>query len=118
MESKAREASSLATRRQDSGDLINNVSGGLVGIVPFTSARDRPRSHIELAEGVTGLDHVSFARCAQLRLISFNRIAGQRGYVPMEKVAEIDRAIRFVLDLSQRVASRTGANVATFEVGL
>jgi mRNA interferase MazF len=82
-----------------SADLISNGPGGLLGIVPITSTRYGLRSHVELDEGVTGLDHVSFARCDQLRMISVLRVATRLGYVPIERMSEIDRALRFIFDL-------------------
>ena len=82
-----------------SADMISNGPGGLVGIVPITSTRYGLRSHIELEEGVTGLGHVSFARCDQLRMISVLRVSTRLGYVPIERMSEVDRAIRFVFDL-------------------
>lgn len=70
-----------------------------MGVLPITSTRYGLRSHIELGEGVTGLDHVSFARCDQTRMISVHRIVTRLGYVPIEQLSEIDRAIRFIFDL-------------------
>ena len=94
-----REPSSVRPGVVVSADVISNGPGGLVGIVPITSTRYGLRSHIELEEGVTGLDHVSFARCDQLRMISVLRVSTRLGYVPIERMSEIDRAIRFVFDL-------------------
>lgn len=82
-----------------SADLISNGPGGLVAIVPITSTDYGLRSHIELEDGVTGLDHVSFARCDQLRMISAIRITRRRGYAPLEQMSAIDQSLRFVLDL-------------------
>jgi mRNA interferase MazF len=82
-----------------SADLISNGPGGLVAIVPITSTNFGLRSHIELEDGVTGLDHSSFARCDQLRMISVIRITRRLGYAPLEQMSAIDQALRFVLDL-------------------
>ena len=82
-----------------SANLITNGPGNLVGIVPITSTRYGLRRHIELDEGVTGLDHASFARCDQVRMISVHRVASRLGYAPIEQIAEIDRALRFIFDL-------------------
>ncbi len=70
-----------------------------MAIVPITSTDYGLRSHIELEDGVTGLDHVSFARCDQLRMISAIRITRRRGYAPLEQMSAIDQSLRFVLDL-------------------
>ena len=82
-----------------SADLVNNGPGGLVGVVPVISTRYGLRSHIELEVGSSGLDHESFARCDQIRMLSTRRLGSLRGHVPMEQMKEIDRALRFILDL-------------------
>lgn len=82
-----------------SADLLNNGPGGLVMVVPVTSARYRLRSHIELAPGTSGLHHTSYARCDQLRVVSTARIGAKRGALGLAEISEINQAIRFVLDL-------------------
>jgi mRNA interferase MazF len=80
-------------------DILNNGPGGLVGIVPITSASYGLRSHVELEPGSSGLEHTSFARCDQLRVVSTDRLAAQIGMLPRDDVAAVDQALRFVLDL-------------------
>jgi mRNA interferase MazF len=82
-----------------SADLINNGPGALVGVVPIISTRYKLRSHVELEPGTSGLEHESFARCDQLRMISIRRLSTQRGRIPTEEMHHIDQALRFVLDL-------------------
>ena len=82
-----------------SADLINNGHGELVGIVPITSTRYGLRSHIELGPGTTGLDHESYARCDQVRMISTQRLSARRGRVATDELHAIERALRFVFDL-------------------
>ncbi|MGH9094309.1 MAG: type II toxin-antitoxin system PemK/MazF family toxin [Acidimicrobiales bacterium] len=80
-------------------DLINNGSGGLVVVVPVSSAPYGLRSHVELEPGPSGLRQSSYARCDQLRVISIDRLASRRGAVPVDQLQLIDQALRFVLDL-------------------
>jgi mRNA interferase MazF len=80
-------------------DTINNGPGGLVVVVPVGSAAYGLRSHVELEPGPSGLDHTSFARCDQLRVISTARLFTRRGMVSPEQLLPIDQALRFVLDL-------------------
>ena len=75
------------------------VRGELVGVVPITSTRYGLRSHVELEPGDTGLDHDSFARCDQIRMLSIKRLSNRRGRISPESMQSIDRALRFVLDL-------------------
>lgn len=80
-------------------DTINNGPGGLVLVVPVGSAAYGLRSHVELKPGPSGLDHASYARCDQLRVISIDRLSTRRGMVSPEQLLPIDQALRFVLDL-------------------
>lgn len=80
-------------------DILNNGPGGLIVVVPVTSAFYGLRSHVELDSGRSGLDHVSYARCDQLRVVSTDRLVRHRGIVQPDRVRAIDQALRFVLDL-------------------
>lgn len=80
-------------------DLLNNGPGGLVAIVPVTSAAYGLRSHIELDPGSNGLDHTSYARCDQVRVISTKRLSARRGMVQSEDLDRMSQAVRFVLNL-------------------
>jgi mRNA interferase MazF len=48
---------------------------------------------------LSGLDHTSYARCDQLRVISTERLSSRRGMIGPEQMGAVDRAFRFVLDL-------------------
>lgn len=80
-------------------DILNNGPGGLVTVVPITSTAYGLRSHVEIEPGSTGLGHVSYARCDQLRTISTTRLVSRRGMAGPQELSEIGRALRFVLDL-------------------
>jgi mRNA interferase MazF len=80
-------------------DLLNNGPGGLVVVVPISTATYGLRSHVELDLGRSGLDHTSYARCDQLRVISTERLLSRRGMIGPEQMEAVDRALRFVLDL-------------------
>ncbi len=80
-------------------DLLNNGPGGLVAVVPVTTAEYSLRSHIELEIEKSGLHQISYARCDQLRMISTARLASRRGIIEPDTLRSIDQALRFVLDL-------------------
>lgn len=80
-------------------DLLNNGPGGLVVVVPVTSTAYGLRSHIELEPSTSGLEHTSYARCDQLRVISTARLASRRGMIGPGQLGSIDQALRFVVDL-------------------
>lgn len=68
-------------------------------VVPVTSSGYGLRSHVELAPQRSGLDHISYARCDQLRVVSTERLSSRLGMVGPEEMSAIDQALRFVLDL-------------------
>jgi mRNA interferase MazF len=80
-------------------DLLNNGPGGLVVVVPVSTAAYGLRSHVGLEPGMSGLDHTSYARCDQLRVISTDRLSYRRGMIGPEQMGAVDRALRSVLDL-------------------
>lgn len=79
--------------------MLNNSAAHLVVGVPIGTTSYGLRSHVEMAPGGSGLDHVSFARCDQIRAISTERIITRRGMAAIEEVQAVDRALRFILDL-------------------
>jgi mRNA interferase MazF len=80
-------------------DILNNGPGGLVVVVPITTTGYGLRSHVELERGSSGLDHTSYARCDQLRVVSVERLSSRQGAIGSGQIQEIDQALRFVLDL-------------------
>jgi len=80
-------------------DILNNGPGRLVVVVPVTSTPYGLRSHVEVETGRRGLEHSSYARCDQLRVISTDRLSTRRGMVAPDQLRAIDQALRFVLDL-------------------
>ncbi|WP_299166807.1 type II toxin-antitoxin system PemK/MazF family toxin [uncultured Arthrobacter sp.] len=80
-------------------DIVNNGPGELVVVVPVTSRAFGLRSHVELDPGRSGLEHTSYARCDQLRVVSTTRLSSRRGMVDPDRLRSIDQALRFVLDL-------------------
>lgn len=80
-------------------DVLNNGLGELVVVVPVGSKSYGLRSHVELRTGASGLDHVSYARCDQLRTISTRRLQHRRGVASRDEMLRVDQTLRFVLDL-------------------
>ncbi len=73
-------------------DILNNGPGGLVVVVPITTASYGLRSHVELASEGSGLDHTSYARCDQLRVVSVERLSSRQGIVGPDQMRTIDGA--------------------------
>lgn len=80
-------------------DILNNGPGGLVVVVPITNAGYDLRSHVELEPEAGGLNHTSYARCDQLRVVSVERLSSRQGMISPDRLRAIDQALRFVLDL-------------------
>lgn len=80
-------------------DIHNNGPGALVVVVPITTTGYGLRSHVELEPDGSGLDHTSYVRCDQLRVVSVERLSSRRGMVGPSQMRAIDQALRFVLDL-------------------
>lgn len=80
-------------------DILNNGVGGLVMVVPITTAAYGLRSHVEIEPVSSGLGHTSYARCDQLRTVSTERLVARRGMLGPGELSEVDQALRFVLDL-------------------
>ncbi len=94
-----RERASIRPAIVVSTDIINNGPGELVVVTPIGSTSYGLRSHVELDPGGSGLDHPSYARCDQVRVISTNRLVARRGIAGIEEVHAIDEALRSILDL-------------------
>jgi mRNA interferase MazF len=80
-------------------DILNNGPGQMVVVVPITSAHYGLRSHVELEPGTSGLDHTSYARCDQPRVVSTARLTARLGVITPGETRDVDEAMRFVLDL-------------------
>ncbi|TAM69228.1 MAG: type II toxin-antitoxin system PemK/MazF family toxin [Microbacteriaceae bacterium] len=63
------------------------------------SSRYGLRSHVALEPEHSGLEHISYARCDQLRLVSVERLTSRRGLIGPGSMQDIDQSLRFVLDL-------------------
>lgn len=82
-----------------SADVLNNAAGDLVVVLPVGTTSYGLRSHVEIEPGVSGLDHLSYARCDQIRVVSTERIVHRRGVATVDEVRGIDQALRFILNL-------------------
>ncbi|BBX14916.1 mRNA interferase PemK [Mycobacterium novum] len=80
-------------------DILNNGPGGLVMVVPITTARYGLRSHVELEPEGSGLNHTSYARCDQLRAVSVERLSSRQGMIGSDQMRALDQVLRVVLDL-------------------
>lgn len=82
-----------------SADILNNSAGDLIVVVPIGSTSYGLRSHVEIEPGGSGLDHSSYARCDQIRVISTERIVARRGMAGVDEIHAVNQALRLILDL-------------------
>ena len=82
-----------------SDDAMNDGPSGLVIVVPVTTARRGLPSHIELDDGSTGLDEVSYAKCEDVKSVSERRLISCLGQTPPPALFQIEQALRFLLRL-------------------
>lgn len=82
-----------------SADALNEGPAGVLLVVPVTSARRDLPSHIEIEDGGSGLDQVSYAKCEDLGSISERRLVHQIGAVESAVMVDIEHVLRYLLDL-------------------
>ncbi|HSQ37319.1 MAG TPA: type II toxin-antitoxin system PemK/MazF family toxin [Acidimicrobiia bacterium] len=82
-----------------SADGLNDGPAGVVMVVPVTSARRGLPSHIEIDDPDSGLDQVGYAKCEDLKSISARRLVHRLGAVEAGVTADVERVLRYLLDL-------------------
>lgn len=82
-----------------SADGLNEGPAGVVMVVPVTSARRDLPPHVEIDHPDSGLDQVSYAKCEDLKSISDRRLVHRLGVVEPGVMVEIERVLRYLLDL-------------------
>jgi mRNA interferase MazF len=81
-----------------SADRLNESPAGVVIVVPCTTVRRGLPSHVELDPESSGLDHVSYAKCEDVKSISDQRLIARLGAANDEAIFSIARALQFLLD--------------------
>ena len=82
-----------------SADALNESPAGVIFVVPCTTThRDLP-SHIEIDPADSGLDAANYAKCEDLKSVSERRMIARLGQVGPQVAFEIDRVLRFLLEL-------------------
>jgi len=61
--------------------------------------RPAERGLVEVDTGSSGLDHVSYAKCEDVKSISVERLITRLGAAGSDVMFEITRSLRFLLDL-------------------
>jgi mRNA interferase MazF len=82
-----------------SADRLNDSRAGVVIVVPCTTTRRGLPSHVELDPASSGLDEVSYAKCEDVKSISDQRLVARLGSAGHDAMYEVERALRYLLDL-------------------
>ena len=68
-------------------------------MVPLTTTRRGLATHVEIEPGASGLGHVSYAKCEDMKSISVERLVRRLGRVEPDVMFSVARNLRFLLDL-------------------
>jgi mRNA interferase MazF len=82
-----------------SADSLNDSPAGVVVVVPITTTHRGLQSHVEIDQGSSGLDEVSYAKCEDVKSVSEQRMIARLGTVGDDVMFQAARALRFLLDL-------------------
>jgi mRNA interferase MazF len=82
-----------------SSDLLNESAAGILIVIPITTSYRGLPSHIEIDNGESGLDEVSYAKCEDVKSVSEQRLISRIGAAGDEVVFQAARALGFLLDL-------------------
>lgn len=87
-----------------SSDGLNHSDRGLTVIIPMTRVerrRDEFPLHVPVEPDITGLPHVSYIMCEQVRSIPLERLYGRRprGSVDRHTMDAIARSLNLLFDL-------------------
>ena len=82
-----------------SADALNHGASGMVTVVPITT-RFRPiHSFLRLDVPEGGVSQTSYIICDQIRTISIERLGKRYGVVSAKTLSEVERRLKFLLDL-------------------
>jgi len=82
-----------------SSDLLNESAAGVLIVIPITTSYRGLPSHIEIDNGKSGLDEVSYAKCEDVKSVSEQRLISRIGAAGDEVMFQAARALGFLLDL-------------------
>lgn len=82
-----------------SADLFNQSPSDLVVVIPITTKERKIRSFLLVHPPEAGLKQISYIICDQIRTVSRARLNRPVGKVSDKTMREVERRIKFLLDL-------------------
>src|SRR3954465_8769971 len=82
-----------------STDIFNRGSTDLVTIVPITSRAQPIRTFLRVDPPEGGLSQISYLICDQIRTIAKERLGKRLGVISNATIGEVERRLKFLLDL-------------------
>lgn len=79
--------------------MLNTGPGGVVVVVPTTTARRGLPLHVEVEPDASGLDEVSYAKCEDVKSVAVERMVHRFGSVSPEALDGIRRVLRYLFEL-------------------
>jgi mRNA interferase MazF len=80
-------------------DRFNQTPLGLAVVVPITSRTKENPLHVRIDPPEGGLQHVSYAKCEDIRSVSCERLTKPIGRVPPAVIRQVEDRLRLVLGL-------------------
>lgn len=77
-----------------SDDRLNAGPGGVVVLVPFTTAHRGLPLHVEVEAGTSGLTQVSYAKCEDIKSVAIERMVRRLGEVDISVMFAIQQVLR------------------------
>ena len=82
-----------------SNNVLNGSAAGLVTVVPITTKHRPIRSFLKIEPPQGGLPQTSYIICDQIRTIAKERLGKRFGTVSQPVLAEVERRLKFMLDI-------------------
>jgi mRNA interferase MazF len=79
--------------------MLNTGPGGVVVVVPTTTARRDLPVHVEIEPGESGLHEISYAKCEDVKSVPVERLMQRFGAASSGAVHQISQTLRLILEL-------------------
>lgn len=79
--------------------MLNAGSGGVVIVVPITTAYRGLPLHVEVEPDGSGLNEVSYAKCEDVKSVSVERLMSRFGSVSPEVLDRIRHVLRYLFEI-------------------